>query len=45
MKKTLVIANLPLSEGNCAGLASSIKLLDSNKVNRIILDNCNIDGK
>ena len=34
-----------MSDGNCDGLAKACFLLDETKVNRILLDNCGIDGK
>jgi len=40
----LVLQNYKLSEGHCNGLAKACSLLDTSKVNRILFNNCGIDG-
>lgn len=43
--KTLVLQNYTLSEGHCVGLTEACGLLDSRKVNRLLLNNCGVSGK
>jgi len=44
IQKTLCLHNYPLSQGLCQSLAFACKNLDSDKVNRVLFNNCNIDG-
>ena len=45
INKTLVLQNYTLSEGHCEGLAMACELLDDQKINRILLNNCGVDGQ
>lgn len=40
-----MLQNYALTHGHCQSLAKSLGLLDSSKVNRILLNNCGITGK
>ena len=44
IRNTLVLQDYTLSEGHCVGLAKACSVLDKNKVNRIFLSNCGING-
>lgn len=44
MNKTLVLQNYTLSQGNCIGLAQACHALDPTKINRLLFNNCGIDG-
>lgn len=43
--KTLVLQNYTLSQGHCRGLTKSLQYLDVSLVNRVLFNNCGIDGK
>lgn len=44
IKKTLCLQNYTLSAGHCQGLAAACSQLDSDKINRILFNNCGING-
>ena len=44
VNKTLFLSNYNLTAGHCSGLAAACGKLDSNKVNRVLFNNCGIDG-
>ena len=43
-RKTLCLNEYTLSEGHCKGLAEACKYFNTNMVNRVLLNNCGIDG-
>jgi hypothetical protein len=44
VRNTLVLHDYTLSEGHCIGLAKACSVLDTKKVNGILLSNCGISG-
>ena len=43
-RKTLCLQDYHLNEGNCQGLADACELLDTTIVNRMLFNNCGLDG-
>lgn len=44
VKKTLVLQEYTLSKGHCRGLAKACQFFDSRVINRVLFNNCGIDG-
>ena len=42
--RTLCLQDYHLSEGNCRGLADACRYLDMRVVNRMLFNNCGLDG-
>ena len=42
--KTLCLQDYHLSEGNCKGLAEACQHLDMRVINRMLFNNCGLDG-
>ena len=43
-RKTIVLQDYHLSEGNCQGLADACEHLDTQIVNRMLFNNCGLTG-
>ena len=43
-RKTLCLHEYTLSEGHCKGLAEACSYFDTHVVNRVLFNNCGIDG-